>query len=126
VDGSSRAPTALRPRGSPVARRTEGWVDARTGLNGYGEKEMSCPTDFEQRTGQPVASRYTEYVILTPAFKRMHLHFSGESACNFIQKQYAHFMVNTGVLGKAIPVQAYSGPESSRMLRRPDFATVDT
>lgn len=70
----------------------------QTGLNGYGDKEMSCPTYFEQRMGQPVASRYTEYVIMTPAFKRMHLHFSGESACNFIQKQCAHFMVHTGVI----------------------------
>jgi hypothetical protein len=75
-------------------------VGTRTGLNGYGEKKMSCPTDFEQRMGQHVANRYTEYVFMTPAFKRRQLHFSGESACNFIQirVQYAHFMVHTGVI----------------------------
>jgi len=88
---SRRAPTALPPGRRPVAPRTEGRVGARTGLNGYGEKKMSCPTDFEQQTGQPVASRYIEYVILSPAFKRMHLHFPGESVCNFIKKTICTF-----------------------------------
>jgi hypothetical protein len=102
------APLQLYAReGAP---RTEGRVSARTGLNGYGEKKMSHPIDFKQRTGQPMAIRCAEYVILSPAFKRMHLHFSGESACRFIQKQYAHFMVYIGVtnvLVKAILVETF-------------------
>jgi hypothetical protein len=85
VGSSRRAPTALPPGRSPVAPRTEGRVSARTGLNEYGEKKISYPTDFKQQTGQPMAIRYAEYVILSPAFKRMHLHFSGESAFSFIQ-----------------------------------------
>jgi len=28
--------------------------------------------------------------------------------------------------GKAIPLQAWTGPEGSRMLRLPDFKTIDT
>jgi hypothetical protein len=31
---------------------------------------------------------------------------------------------NVNVLGKAIPVQVWTGPEASRRLRLPDFKTV--
>jgi len=31
-----------------------------------------------------------------------------------------------GVKGKAIPLQAWTGPEGSRILRLPDFKTIST
>jgi hypothetical protein len=39
---------------------------------------------------------------------------------NFIVKQMWK------VKGKAIPVQAWTGPKGSRRLRLPDFKTIDT
>ena len=33
---------------------------------------------------------------------------------------------DTVKLGKAIPLQAWTGPEGSRRLRLPDFKTIDT
>jgi len=35
------------------------------------------------------------------------------------------FMANT-VKGKAVPLQAWTGPEGSRRLRPPDFKTIGT
>jgi len=32
----------------------------------------------------------------------------------------------SGVKGKAIPLQAWTGPEGSRSLRSPDFKTIGT
>jgi len=36
------------------------------------------------------------------------------------------FFVYFKVKGKAIPLQAWTGPEGSRRLRLPDFKTIDT
>jgi len=38
---------------------------------------------------------------------------------------YAHYITNKG-RGRAIPLQAWTGPEGSRRLRLPDFKTIGT
>jgi len=35
-------------------------------------------------------------------------------------------LINYSVKGKAIPLQAWTGPEGSRRLRLPDFKTIST
>jgi hypothetical protein len=42
-----------------------------------------------------------------------------------IIKHYVFFSLS-GVTGKAIPIQAWTGPEGSRRLRLPDFMTICT
>jgi len=39
---------------------------------------------------------------------------------------YTHVTQHTNVYGKAIPLQAWAGPEGSRRLRLPDFKTIGT
>ena len=39
---------------------------------------------------------------------------------------YTTVCVHLKVKGKAIPFQAWTGPEGSRRLRLPDFKTIDT
>ena len=39
---------------------------------------------------------------------------------------YDDWLVERKVKGKAIPLQAWTGPEGSRRLRLPDFKTVGT
>jgi len=41
-----------------------------------------------------------------------------------VQEEYIHCGEN--VKGKAIPIQGWTGPEDSRMLRLPDFKTLGT
>jgi len=48
--------------------------------------------------------------------KYAHMHASTEKRC--INQIYG--------IGKAIPLQAWTGPEGSRRLRLPDFKTVGT
>ena len=40
--------------------------------------------------------------------------------------QYAKDIIKTARKGKAIPLQAWTGPESSRRLRLTDFMTIGT
>jgi len=43
--------------------------------------------------------------------------------------KYSNYDVNKNIMeikGKAIPVQAWTGPEGSRRLRPPDFKTIGT
>ena len=39
---------------------------------------------------------------------------------------YGTYIKNVKVKAKAIPLQAWTGPEGSRSLRLPDFKTIDT
>jgi hypothetical protein len=39
---------------------------------------------------------------------------------------WSQFLMNKGGKGKAIPLQAWTGPEGFRRLRLPDFKTVGT
>jgi hypothetical protein len=60
VGGQHYAPAALSQEG-PVTPCIGGWVVSRTGLYVCGK---SCPPQgFDPRTVQPVASRYTDWVI---------------------------------------------------------------
>jgi len=40
--------------------------------------------------------------------------------------QQSVYAVHRDVVGKAIPLQAWTGPEGSRRLRLPDFKTIGT
>jgi hypothetical protein len=60
-------------------------------------RNISPQLGFDPRTIQPVASRYNDYAIRpTSVFSK----------------------------GKAVPLQAWSGPEGSRKLRFPDYMTT--
>jgi len=43
-----------------------------------------------------------------------------------IQREMSFRTVELIIKGKAIPLQAWTGPEGSRRLRLPDFKTVST
>ena len=61
VSGELHAPAALPPgKYFRTTHRIGGWVGPRAGLDGFGEKKslFSIP-EFEPRTVQPVASRYS-------------------------------------------------------------------
>jgi len=59
-------PRPLCPLERPVTHCIGGWVGLRAGQDGCGKSRP--PLGFDPRTVQPVASRYTVYVI--PAAKR--------------------------------------------------------
>ena len=40
-----------------------------------------------------------------------------------VEPRYA-FLLTAGIAGKAVPLEAWSGPEGSRKLRFPDFMTT--
>jgi hypothetical protein len=62
VDGPGHAPAAL-PREIPDAYCIEGWVGRRNDLGGCG---ISCPLlEFDPRTAQHAASRYTDWAVST-------------------------------------------------------------
>jgi len=73
-------------------------VGPRAGLDRRGKSRP--PPGFDPRTVQPVTSRYTDYA------PRPNVEGKGKS--------------------KAIPLQAWTGPEGSRRLRLPDFKTIGT
>ena len=63
MGGQRHAPAALPPGKKPGTHCIGGWVGPRTGLEVCGK---SCPPPgFDHRTVQPVASRYTDWVIAT-------------------------------------------------------------
>jgi hypothetical protein len=45
---------------------------------------------------------------------------------NYLQSASSKIPINISHLGKAIPLQAWAGPEVSRRLRLPDFKTLGT
>jgi len=58
VGGQRHAPAALPPGKGPGAICKGGWVGPRAGLDGWGK---SCSQlEYDPRTVQPVASRYTD------------------------------------------------------------------
>jgi hypothetical protein len=87
--------------------------------------KISSPPGFVPRTVQPVASRYTDraipaHIIHTavntiPEFFRMY-----ETSIKHAKP------LNVEGTGKAIPVQAWEGPEGSRSLRLPDCRRIGT
>ena len=65
LGGQGHAPAALPPGKRCVTHCIGGWVDPKPGLDGC---LKSClPTEFDPRTVQAVASRYTDYA--TPAHR---------------------------------------------------------
>jgi hypothetical protein len=61
--------------------------------------------------------------------------YGGTPVHTFIQKYihthiyaciYTHTYIQTHIIGKAIPLQALTGPEGSKRLRLPDFETIGT
>jgi len=79
-------------------------VGLRASLDRFGEEKISSPLGFESWTVRPTLSRYTDCAILA---------------------NLKHYGLYRGK-GKAIPLQAWSGPEGSRRLRLPDFKTIGT
>jgi hypothetical protein len=59
VRGQSHTPAAIYPRERPGTHCTGGWVGPRAGLNRCGKSRPSL--EFDSRTFQHVASRYTDY-----------------------------------------------------------------
>ena len=57
--GERHAPAALYPRERPGTHCTGGWVGPRAGVDRRGK--ISPPPEFDPRTIQPVATRYTDY-----------------------------------------------------------------
>ena len=63
-----------------------------------------------------------------PRFYLEKVEFSQHTKNHFLKSHYdkvAHPSAVKGK-GKAIPLQAWTGPEDSRKLRFPDFKTIDT
>jgi hypothetical protein len=60
VGGQLHAPAALPSGKKPGTHCVGGWVGPRAGLDGWG-KSPPPPPEFDSRTVQPVASRYTGY-----------------------------------------------------------------
>jgi hypothetical protein len=55
-------PRPLYPRERPGTHCTGGWVGPTAGLDGCGK--LRPPPEFDHRTVQPVASRYTDWAVL--------------------------------------------------------------
>jgi hypothetical protein len=72
--GQRHAPAALPTEKRPSTHCIEGWLNPRAGLDGCGK---SCPPPgFDPPSVQPVASRYTDWVLLQPtAFEKEMLFF---------------------------------------------------
>ena len=60
VGGQRHAPAALTPGKRPGIRCIGGWVGPRAGLDGCGKSRPPPSPEFDPRTVQPVASRYTD------------------------------------------------------------------
>jgi hypothetical protein len=63
VGGKRHAPAALTPRKGTGTHFRGGWMGPSTGLDGYGEEKIPCPTGVQAPFVQPSASLCTEYVI---------------------------------------------------------------
>jgi hypothetical protein len=72
---------------------------------------MNNNKNNENRTTQNKQHRYTQVNTDIPVFIELHICFITKGKC---------------VKGKAIPLQAWTGPEGSRRLRLPDFTTIGT
>ena len=57
----SSTPRPLYPREGPGIHCTGGWVGSRAGLDGCGKSRP--PPEFDPRSVQPVASRYTDLAM---------------------------------------------------------------
>jgi len=62
-EGQRHAPAALYPRERTGTHCTGGWLGPRAGLEMCGKSRPS--PEFDPRTVQPVASRYTDYTTQT-------------------------------------------------------------
>ena len=58
VRGQPHAPAAIDPRERPGTQDTGGWVCPRAGLDRF--EKSRPPPEFDPRTVQLVASRYTD------------------------------------------------------------------
>ena len=68
VGGQGRVQAASLPGKSSGTHCRGGWLHHRPVLEGYVEKKILLPEEFEHRTLQPVAGRCAEHVILAFAF----------------------------------------------------------
>jgi hypothetical protein len=73
VGGQLHAPAALPSGNRHGTHCIGGWVCPRAGLDGC-EKSRPLP-EFDPRTIQPVASRYTDYAIPAAGCTREELYF---------------------------------------------------
>jgi len=70
-----------------------------------------------------------EFIFVTPQFHQWILtfHFSEKCTSSILRLKGSKNSLITGRVkgkGKAVPLQAWSGPEGSRKLRFPDFMTM--
>ena len=79
VRGQRHAPAAIYPRERAGTHCTGGWVGPSAGLNRCGKSRP--PPEFDPRTVQPVASRYTNYPTW-PTFKNKLYRNSPPSDCH--------------------------------------------
>jgi hypothetical protein len=70
--------------------------------------------------------RYEKYIV-EPGRSRMKL-WRVRIACSIPKgyEQHSEYVIHIKVKGKAIPLQALTGPEGSRRLKFPDFKTIGT
>jgi len=69
VRGQRHAPAALYPRERPGIHCIGGWVGLRDGLDRWGKSRPQL--EFDPRTVQNVASRYTDYATLPTQFSQV-------------------------------------------------------
>jgi len=64
VSGQLYGLAALLPRSNPATHWLRGWMVATVCLDGFGEdKNLLLLLEFEPRTTQPIADRYTDWAI---------------------------------------------------------------
>ena len=78
-----------------------------TGADGFGDEEMYCPS----RDSNLVQGSQWLLPLPTPLPRTNYMEL---------------LIIIIIIIGTAIPLQAWTGPESSRRLRLPDFKTVGT
>jgi hypothetical protein len=117
------APAALPPGKRPDIQCRRGWVDPRAGLGGCGKsrshRDLMPGPDRPARSdslhrlsysGQFIHNKYIHEVIFVKNYCQDDRYISFELP---IQRDKGK--------GKAVPLQASTGPDVSRRLRLPDF-----
>ena len=88
---------------------------------------MECPGEDSQRikpTNRDTYKKKNIYIYITVLFYRCRQR-GPPTTLVFITHTARHHITDDSK-GKAIPLQAWEGPEGSRRLRLPDFKTIGT
>jgi len=107
----------------PILRRVRLWTRCKTGTAG----PLQFLSEYRWSSGRGREMKLTNRVCLVPGLRMC----GAPSPQIYIPswpsqgQLYLSRLCNKGK-GKAIPLQAWTGPEGSRRLRLPDFKTVGT